>query len=240
MRPFSVVEQKEFVNLVKTLEPRYELPSRTFFSKTAVPKRFNEMKDMIIDKLKTARKFSCTSDMWSSVTGEPYLSLTVHYIDNWALKTHCLRTVFMPESHTGDNICNLLKDVLNEYGCDLSNVVSFTTDSGANMVKACRDMGVTRLPCFGHVLHNAITNSLVQHQSLNNLLKECRAIIGAFSHSYRMKSELAKIQKTLNLPQHQLIQDVSTRWGSKFSMMQRFYEQRSAVSHVLLNGKLKI
>ena len=45
--------------------------------------------------------------MWSSYTGEPYLSYTVHFLDNeWKLKSHCLQALYLPEDHTADNIAD--------------------------------------------------------------------------------------------------------------------------------------
>ena len=43
------------------------------------------------------------------------------------------------------------------------------------------------------------------------------------------------MQATLNLPQHNLINDCPTRWGSTFKSLERFLEQERAVRQVLSN-----
>lgn len=239
MLPFDLVERKEFRDLLQKLDSRYELPSRNHFSKIAIPQLYTQMKESVMSVFKDeSLKVSCTTDAWSSCTMEPYLSLTVHYINkDWKLETHCLRTIYMPESHTGENISNMLRDILREYGLQVSSVVSFTTDSGSNMVKACKELGVPRIPCFGHILHNAITSSLKKHDEVSKLFSLCRQIVSTFSHSFKMKSELGRIQKDLDLPQHKLVGDVATRWGSKFKMIERIHEQKLALSQLLLSGR---
>ena len=52
--------------------------------------------------LTTAQWFGISSDVWSSLTMQPYLSLTVHFIDvNFVLHAKCLSVCYFPESHTG-------------------------------------------------------------------------------------------------------------------------------------------
>ncbi|GFX21620.1 t-complex protein 1 subunit delta [Trichonephila clavipes] len=38
MQPYNLVDRKEFINMVKVLNPRYSLPGRKHFTATAVPK----------------------------------------------------------------------------------------------------------------------------------------------------------------------------------------------------------
>ena len=83
---------------------------------------------------------SITSDGWSSITGDSYMSLTAHYIDHdWCLHTSCLKTQYHPESHTATNISNFLLESLAEYGLRRGNITAITTDSAANMVAAARE-----------------------------------------------------------------------------------------------------
>ena len=46
-------------------------------------------------------------------------------------------------------------------------------------------------------------------------------------------SKLAEIQRQLSLPEHKLMQDVSTRWNSTYIMLERFYEQFEAITTTL-------
>ena len=184
MLPFSIVDDPTFKDFVNSLNVRYTVPSRKYLSKTAIPKKYNEMKMKVIRELKDCGSISLTTDAWSSNTMDPYLSLTAHFISpTWKLRTYCLRTIYMPESHTGENLAAMIRTILREYDITLDRVVSITTDSGRNMVKACDELSsIVRVPCFGHILHNSVNNA-TKHPDMAQTLKSIRSIVTTFSHS---------------------------------------------------------
>lgn len=95
------------------------------------------------------------SDLWSSRTSEPYLCLTIHFIEDWKLCSACLQTTYFPQDHTGDLIAQGLRDLLEYWGLKEENMTCMTTDSGTNMVRSL-ELNSWTLPCFGHRLHLAI------------------------------------------------------------------------------------
>ena len=52
MRSLSIIDGVGFQNLIHVLEPRYEIPSRTSFSRTLIPESFNQIKTLLIEELK--------------------------------------------------------------------------------------------------------------------------------------------------------------------------------------------
>lgn len=157
MVPLSTVEKYGFREMIKTLEPRYVLPSRNYFSRTAIPDLYQKHRAKIEADLANVSHFSATTDLWSSRTMEPNLSLTVHFIsDDWMLQSHCLQTGFFPDDHTGEILAAGLQEALDSWGLLEHRLVAITTDSGANIVKAVELNSWTRLQCFGHRLHIAI------------------------------------------------------------------------------------
>ena len=156
MAPVSVVEKPGFRKLINTLDPRYNLPSRRYFAETALPELYIQVREELANQLTNVTHFSTTADIWSSRTCEPYLSFMVHYIDNWELKSKCLKTSFLPEDHTGEIIAQGLKDALMSWNLNAACLVCITTDNGANVIKAVSLNQWTHLQCFGHRLHLAI------------------------------------------------------------------------------------
>ncbi|XDV25695.1 hypothetical protein PO909_029568 [Leuciscus waleckii] len=61
----------------------------------------------------------------------------------------------------------------------------------------------------------------------------CRKLVGHFSHSWKKKAALTEAQRELKLPEHNLITECPTRWGSKEMMIARVLEQAKAISQVL-------
>ena len=79
----------------------------------------------------SAEYFSATTDMWSSVGMNPYLSFPVRFVDcDWKLRSRCLQTAFMPEDHTADNLSAALSDVLDARQLSSAKQVAITTDNG--------------------------------------------------------------------------------------------------------------
>jgi hypothetical protein len=61
-------------------------------------------------------------DSWTSLAGDPFLSVTAHYIDamddnpqNWELKTEQLTFTPIHGDHSGANIANILVNTINQF-----------------------------------------------------------------------------------------------------------------------------
>lgn len=113
MLPFSVVEKSGFKKLLSVVDPRYVVPGCKYFTKTAIPKMYSECRQAVEKELSTISYFATTTDIWTSRTCDPYISLSVHFIDgDWNLKSKCLETAYFPEDHTGEFIAQNLTDAL--------------------------------------------------------------------------------------------------------------------------------
>lgn len=105
MAPINTVNNEAFKEMIKTLDKRYEMPSRNYFSKVALPALYKQCREEIRKEIADLPFYATTTDLWSSRTMEPYMSLTIHYIDeDFEIKTRCLQTSFFPEDHTGEAI----------------------------------------------------------------------------------------------------------------------------------------
>ncbi|XP_050305061.1 zinc finger BED domain-containing protein 4-like [Anthonomus grandis grandis] len=62
------------------------------------------------------------------------------------------------------------------------------------------------------------------------MISKGRRLVTHFNHSGLAQENLLAIQKKLSLPEHQLVQDISTRWNSTFYMSERLLEQKRAIS----------
>lgn len=112
--------------------------------------------------------------------------------------------------------------------------VCVTTDNGANIVCALsKSLLWPRLPCFGHNLHLAVTNSIKDDNRVKRALGICRKIVASFSYSWKKKRELSEAQMSMNLPQHSLKSDCATRWGATQLMINTILEQKDAIHQVL-------
>lgn len=67
------------------------------------------------------------------------------------------------------------------------------------------------LGCFGHMLQLCVKPAL-ELLSVSKTVAKCRKIIGHLKHSSTVTAEMRKRQKSLGVSEHELIQDVPTRW----------------------------
>lgn len=181
MMPIHAVNKVGFQKMIHTPDKRYQLPSRNYFSQIAIPKLYNSCRDEVQKEMATVTFFSTTMDLWSSRTSEPYISLTVHFVDEeFELKSRCLQTSYFPTDHTGENIALGLREALAAWDLCEERQVAITTDNGTNMVKAVELNQWTRIQCFGHRLHLAIGKLNCFHISLYytkaNILNYCTFI----------------------------------------------------------------
>lgn len=65
----------------------------------------------------------------------------------------------------------------------------------------------------------------------------CEKVVSSFSFSWKRRRDLATAQQELNLPEHQLISESPTKWGSREKMIERVLEQEQAISQVLAADK---
>lgn len=157
MVPIYNVERDGFQKMIHTLDKRYSIPSRNYFSYVALPAMYKKVRTVVEAEVQQADYFSATTDLWSSRTMEPYMSLTVHFIAiDFTMKSKCLQTSFFPDDHKGEILAQGLKDALASWSLEEEKMACITTDNGSNIVKAISINNWTRLQCFGHRLHLAI------------------------------------------------------------------------------------
>ena len=236
MLPIYTVEKEGFRRLTYTLDSKYEIPSAKYFSSVAIPALYEKTRETVAVEVQSAYYFSSTTDMWSSSTMEPYLSYTVHFITNdWTLQSRCLQILFVPKDHNADNLSEVLTETLAQWKLEVGRQVCITTDNGSNILCATTvRLMWTQLSCFGHNLHLAVVNSIKDESRVQRCLGLCRKLVSAFSHSWKKKRDLTKAQNDLGLPQHSLVTDCPTRWGSLIKMIDRILEQEACIRQVLV------
>lgn len=175
-----------------------------------------------------------TTDIWSSRNLGSYIGVTGQWASkaNGELKIRCLAVWSMTGSHTGENIDTYLKTVFTEYGIS-TKVFVILRDNASNMARAMFIGGYTTYGCFAHSEQLCLVKVYENQRTTRDMVHRIRKIVGYFHRSGKATEELHRIQSSLNLPQHKLIQDVETRWNSTYYMLKRFIEQRPAISQYL-------
>ena len=233
LRPISVVDGVGFLNLMHLAEPRYVVPCRSTIT-SRITKLYSDVKEQVSGLVTQQQHLTLTSDMWTSRVGDGYISLTCHCITpEFEVFHKNLLTQNLPGVHDHGHIAEALQTGTRAWGIDLEQqVFAFTTNNGSNIVKSVEeDLGKLRIPCAGHTLNLSVQAAL-KVSRLSTILARCRQIVGHFNRSRTDREELTAKQALLELPQHNLIQEVSTRWNSTHDMILRLCEQQPAIAAV--------
>ena len=238
LRPFSVVSNDGFRDLVQTLDPKYVLPSRTYFSQTIIPDMYENVKSQVQASLSKALLVAITTDGWTSRATESYVTIkSCHISEEWCLKNYVLQTRSLPVSHTGINIANVIKQAITEWG--LPEHPPLVSDNASNMIVAAKEVGSNpHLPCYAHTLNLAVQKGL-KINSISRLLGSIKRVVAFFHRSTTDAAVLKDKLKLLGLREVKLIHDVATRWNSAVDMLERFLELQPAVYAALMSKDIR-
>jgi len=170
--PFSIVSNKSFRDFCLSLNKLYKIPDR-ITCKSLVCKAFTSQKDKLQHYLSAFQgKMSITTDLWTSLSGDPIIGVTGHLIDsNWDFKHFVLDVSVLPYPHNGNVIAKYLYDLMISYGIS-KKVLLATTDSAPNMINAINSLnnlseaagnvqGIFRFACTAHILNLAIKKACI-------------------------------------------------------------------------------
>ncbi|XP_061196510.1 E3 SUMO-protein ligase ZBED1-like [Saccostrea echinata] len=144
----------------------------------------------------------------------------------------------MPESHTGENVAEVLRNAVKEWNLPTSyGFPPVVSDNAANMMKAGELLGNIHVNCFAHTLNLARQKCLAV-KGLENILPKIRKIVAFFHRSNIAAALLKNTAESLSLPQHKLIMDVRTRLNSAYDMISRFLEMQVAIFATLKSKEL--
>ncbi|KAM9809120.1 zinc finger BED domain-containing protein 4-like [Syngnathus typhle] len=232
LQPISIVEDRGFNALMKYVDPSFKMPSRKKIKEETITHMYTAFCNEVKRTLENAESVVLTTDMWTSRSTQSYLTVTCHFVHDWQMVEYVLEANCFTEQHTAANISLALKRITDHWGIT-QKVAAVITDNGANVVAAVHQAGWTHYPCFAHTLNLVVKDAIKAVPEIVNLLHKCSAIVTFFHHSSKATEKLSNLQKQLDMPEHKLIQSVEMRWNSAFYMLDRFFEQREAVTTTL-------
>ena len=220
---------------MEELELCYEIPHRTTFCRSVIPRIYEEVeeevKSKVVDLQQQKNKVALTTDMWTSEANEAYLGLSCHYLtQEFELVSVCLAVEHFTGRHTGVNIASGIRHILSDYAIDQSTVSAVIADNASNMDLALRVGEWRSRHCFGHTLQLAINDGLKMSPGVQDMIKSAKAIVAFFHRSTKATEKLKELQVQLKLPGYKIITDCPTRWNSTYYMLQRLLEQKAAIT----------
>ncbi|XP_050919470.1 zinc finger BED domain-containing protein RICESLEEPER 2-like [Lathyrus oleraceus] len=186
-------------------------------------------------KLKAFFKSDCnrvalTTDYWTSIQNQNYLTLTAHFVDNeWNYQKRIISFTIIP-NHKGDTIGRKIEEVLRDWG--IRNVSTITVDNATSndvavaylhrkistMNGMMGDEKCFHMRCVAHILNLMVNEGLKdKHLSITSVRDVVRFVKSSPHRATKFKEciEFAGItcKKLVCL-------DVSTRWNATYLMLE--------------------
>ena len=132
-RPTATVEGTGFKRLLNYLEPGYKVPSAVHIT-SCLHERYSQVKGVVMEYLQSASYIALTSDVWTSLATQSYISATAHFVTSeWELNSCVLQTLHFPESHTGVHVSEKLKEICSNFSVSYDKVVAVVHDHGSTV-----------------------------------------------------------------------------------------------------------
>lgn len=228
--PFTSVEKPGLQNLLKVMQPQFEIPSAEDVERDCI-QLFEEEKEKLKSILSSnLQMVSLTIDTWTSIEDMTYLCVTAHFIDEgWDLHKKILSFGVIPDRE-GESIGEPLKECLKDWG--IVKISTITVDKSIAdstipyLVRSVSDWnGSTilkgecmHLRCFVDLLNSIVCDEMKKlDSSIGKIRASCRYLMSS-------STGLASFKRCVqleNLPTNQiLILDLPTNWNTTYLMLE--------------------
>src|SRR6185369_12082256 len=243
--PFSVVGNFWFRKLCNIFDSRYILPTRQSLQ-NQIHQRFENHRNLIAKELSELTvKVSLTADIWTSISNQAYLGITIHYINNnWKLCRYLLDLIHLVHEHTAMRIKEKLFQLIYEMNLN-DKVLALTTDNDAKMIscgnlmlyefeETCEHCDFHHYRCAAHILNLAVNHGMELRAPI---IDKVRKFVNKIRNSTKFCDELRDYCKEMKKNYCKPDLDVATRWNSTFLMLEKFKHMREELNCLVNNNK---
>lgn len=243
LQPYSFVDNVGFNRLLGYLKPQYALPSPSYFSRTAIPDMYDDVRQVVMSHLREAESgvIHFTSGIWMSNQTREYLTLTAHWVTfGPSARPHCedhhcsalLGVSQVDCDYSGNSIQKQLECWWEAWVTSTGLQVGITVTDNPSIGKTLGEAEHSSVQCFSHTVNLIVSEAIKSQRMVQNLLSTARKLCERVHRSHRAKERLAALQREYALPQHHLLQDVPSKWNTSFHMLERLLEQKRAINEV--------
>ncbi|XP_030768182.1 zinc finger BED domain-containing protein 1-like isoform X2 [Sitophilus oryzae] len=207
-----------------------------------IEQKYISLQAIIHRKLNNIGIIALTTDIATVMNStRSFIVLTAHYIDdeNATFESFCLGVKNLIPHHTAENICSDLTEMIDAWGIKKDNIISVTTDNGANIVAAVNLLlgNKGHVSCFAHNINLVVTKALGAVQDVVAIIEKVKRIVAYFKHSNTAQDDLRGEQRREGKKDGTFLylkQEVPTRWNSTYYCLERFILLSGHIGKILL------
>ncbi|KAK3910853.1 E3 SUMO-protein ligase ZBED1 [Frankliniella fusca] len=233
--PLSFSDGEGFKHFASKAVPLWKPPSRRTMT-SLMEDKYEVLSTMVKKTLSELPSVCLTADCWTEThSTTSFLGVTVHYPIMTEMHTACVGLLKLEQRHTAEFLADQMLKFCEEWDIKATHVEAVITDNAENIKLAVKKaFGETKLlNCFDHTLNLipraalfGVKDGKPNVDGVPELIKKMKDIV-TFSHmSGNFSNELKRIQvEQYNKTEGttlRLLQDVVTRWGSTYKMIERF------------------
>ncbi|KAK2436004.1 zinc finger BED domain-containing protein RICESLEEPER [Trifolium repens] len=249
--PFSYAEYDAVLATNKILNPDF-VPICRNTAKTDCMLVFSSEKERLKSVLASIPGRVClTSDVWTVVTTQGYMTVTAHYVDqDWKLNSKLLSFCHLDNAHTGVELSGKLFGALKDWGID-RKIFSLTLDNASsndNMIKKLKQRlnlqdallckgKYFHVRCCAHILNLIVQDGL---KAAGDALHKIRESVKYVKASEGRLREFRKCIQEVHLDNVEggfLRLDVCTRWNATYMMLESAIRYQPAFISLSDNDK---
>ena len=133
--PLNIVEQLGFRIFLKECKVKFDPLSSKCIKRVIIPSFKIDIINKIHQSLNGVDALCLTVDAWSNKRCRSFLWITYHFVNqHFKLEPVLLEFMRLKSSHAGENIYQLIEDVLDRFNIQ-EKVFKIITDNASNMIK---------------------------------------------------------------------------------------------------------
>lgn len=232
--PLAMVEHPLWINFFEKLQPLYKLPTRKTISTTILDKTFGDMHRDLKGEILSKKCLHLQLDGWSNCRNEGIINVLISKPEPVFVKSIATEE----NRHTSEYICDVITNVLNEYGAH--KFATLIGDNASNMQKAFRLVKdnhphLTCLNCSAHTLH-LLCKNIIGINTIHACKEMATGIIKTIKRSQVLTSLLSKIVKEKNAGES-LKLPCDTRWGGYCTSLKSLQNTKIALQNLAVHEK---
>ena len=177
--------------IMKLLQPQYQVPSRTTFSRSVIPQLYKTSKQQSILQINTdllnVPAYAFAADLWTSCAQDLFISFCLSYITcEFELRVVALENKPFLGDHdsilSAETILESFEKAIDDEELLRSVLVYALKDNGSNMKLAINlSQALFDLGCFAYTFQLAINDTVKEIPGMQNMLTKSRRIVTLLS-----------------------------------------------------------